>query len=380
MSLRRSVRAFAVVTSVLLLSGSGYAQHGNAKPNKGKVDHRARQARPVQLGTSGGNAGDLANGFCCSGTLGALVTNGQKRFILSNTHVFAGDSTLGGNGSVSKVGDDVNQPGLIEVGCQYIAGDIIADVSDWAPLGQFNIDAAIAEVRTGQVDSSGAILEIGTIANTTAQPFVGQAVKKSGRTTGLTRSSISGLNATVTVGYTDECAGNNLTVRYTGQILVTNKGSRFLNSGDSGSLMVEDVANNPRAVGLLYAGSSSIAIANPINAVLNHFGVTMVGGTAGAGASTAAETGPNSARGLARAIAVQERHGRELLAVPGAIGHAVGVGNSPVIKILVPEITPGARAAAPRQLEGVPVILEEVGQIRAMPICSLRAKAARGSK
>ena len=41
--------------------------------------------------------------------------------------------------------------------------------------------------------------------------------------------------------------------------------------------MVEDVATNPRAVGLLFAGSSSIAIANPIGAVLDKFGVTMVG-------------------------------------------------------------------------------------------------------
>jgi hypothetical protein len=136
--------------------------------------------------------------------------------------------------------------------------------------------------------------------------------------------------------------------------------------------MVEDVATNPRAVGLLFAGSSSIAIANPINDVLNHFGVSMVGGVASASASVA-ESGPASARGLARAIAIQERHGRELLAVPGAVGHAVGVGNSPVIEILVQQLTPRSQALAPRQLEGVPVVLEEVGEIRGMPFCSRQA-------
>jgi hypothetical protein len=244
-------------------------------------------------------------------------------------------------------------------------------VTDWAPFGQSNIDAAIAQVRPGQVRSDGAVLEIGTLANTTAQAFVGQAVKKSGRTTGLTRSSISALNATVTVGYTDECAGNTFNVTYNGQILVSNRASRFLNSGDSGSVMVEDVATNPRAVGLLFAGSSSIAVANPIDDVLNHFQVSMVGGTASA--SSALETGPTSARGLARAMAVQQRHARELLNVPGAVGHAVGVGNGGVIEILVQELTPGAQAAAPRQLEGVPVVLVEVGEIRGMPFCSKQA-------
>jgi hypothetical protein len=138
--------------------------------------------------------------------------------------------------------------------------------------------------------------------------------------------------------------------------------------------MVEDVAANPRAVGLLYAGSSSVAIANPINDVLSYFGVTMVGGVASAGTSMADETGPGSARGLAAAIAAQRRNERALLNVPGAIGHAVGAGNSPVVKILVREITPGAQRAAPRQVDGIPVVLEEVGDVRGMPFCSKKLR------
>jgi hypothetical protein len=352
--------------------GRGETVAAAGRPSPAKADHKARQARPIQLGVSGGNATDIANGFCCSGTLGALVTNGSgTQFILSNTHVFAGDSVSGGNNRVASVGDAVNQSGLIDAGCQYVAGDIVADLTDWAPFGTLNIDAAIAAVRPGQVSPDGAILEIGTIADTTAPAFVGQAVKKSGRTTGLTRSSISALNATINVGYTDECAGNNFSVQYTGQIVIGNKASRFLAGGDSGSLLVEDVATNPRAVGLLYAGSSSTAIANPIDDVLTHFNVSMVGGTASAtGAAMAAESGPTSRRGLARAIDVQQRHSRELLNVPDSVGHAVGVGNSPVIKIFVQSLTPRARAAAPRQIEGVPVVLEEVGEIKGMPFCS----------
>jgi hypothetical protein len=41
--------------------------------------------------------------------------------------------------------------------------------------------------------------------------------------------------------------------------------------------MVQDVTTNPKAVGLLFAGSSSIAVANPINEVLSFIGATMVG-------------------------------------------------------------------------------------------------------
>ena len=356
---------------VLLLGASSNAQKG--KPGGGGVSYTATQARPIKLGTSGGNALDLANGYCCSGTLGALVQKGGTQYILSNTHVFAGDFVAGGNGYVAQKNDPVNQAGLIDVGCQNDVQQHVATLSEWAPInGNDNVDAAIAQVTAGKVSSTGEILGIGTISSSTVAASVNQAVKKSGRTTGLTRSSISGVNATVNIGYSTECAGANYSKQYKGQILINNKGSRFLNSGDSGSLMVEDVNSSPRAIGLLYAGSSSIAIANPINDVLSTFQVTMVGGgAAAAGASVTEDAGQaGQARGLARAKEVQERHGRELLDVPGAVGHAIGLGNSPVIKILVDQITPGAQARAPRDLEGVPVVLEEVGQLHAMPSCA----------
>jgi hypothetical protein len=69
-------------------------------------------------------------------------------------------------------------------------------------------------------------------------------------------------------------------------------------------------------------------------------------------------------------MAIQQRHARELMNVPGAVGHAVGAGASPVLQVLVTEITGRAQAAAPRQIEGVPVVLVEVGEIKGMPFCS----------
>ena len=248
------------------------------RPSGGGVSHTARQTPPIQLGTSGGWRNDSANGFCCGGTLGSLVRIGTEQYILSNYHVLESDIVPGGNGIVAQTGDPVIQPGLIDINCTAANGQNVGTLEKRSSLPGSNVDCAIARVIPGMVNPNGSILQIGPISSQTVAAALRQAVKKSGRTTGLTRSSISGLNATINVTYDNECAGGTaFTKTFTGQIVITNKGSRFLNSGDSGSLMVEDVATNPRAVGLLYAGSSSTAIANPINEVLTFLGATMVG-------------------------------------------------------------------------------------------------------
>jgi len=246
-----------------------------AKPGGG---HTARQTPPIQLGTSGGWRFDLANGFCCGGTLGSLVSIGGQQHILSNYHVLEADIVLGGNNRIAQAGDPVIQPGLIDVNCTAANAQDVATLVKKSSLPGSNVDCAVARVIPGMVNPNGAILEIGTISRTTVGASINQAVKKSGRTTGLTRSRVSGLNATISVAYDNECAGGAaFTKTFTGQIVITNRGSKFLNSGDSGSLMVEDVTTTPRAVGLLFAGSSSTAIANPINQVLTFLGATMVG-------------------------------------------------------------------------------------------------------
>jgi len=238
----------------------------------------AKQTPPIQLGTSGGWRYDLANGYCCGGTLGSLVKKGTTQYVMSNYHVLEADIVSGGNGRVAVAGDPVIQPGLIDVACNAANAQNVATLSGIKSLPSSNVDVAIAQVISGMVRTDGAILGVGTISATTVAAFVGQKVKKSGRTTGLTRSTVSGLNATISVSYENECAGGAaFTKTFTGQILVKNRASKFLAGGDSGSLMVEDVATNPRAIGLLYAGSSTIAVANPIGQVLSFLGATMVG-------------------------------------------------------------------------------------------------------
>jgi FG-GAP-like repeat len=259
--------------------GVGVQIHLTDKFHAMNVSHTAKQTPPIQLGTSGGNSIDLANGFCCGGTLGSLVKIGSTQYILSNYHVFESDIVLGGNNTIAQTGDPIIQPGLVDVSCNKNLAQTVGTLVKKSSLPGSNVDCAIAKVVSGMVRPDGAILEIGTISNKTVGAFINQAVKKSGRTTGLTRSSVSGLNATISVVYDNECAGGTaFTKTFTGQIVIANSGNTFLNSGDSGSLMVEDVVTNPHAVGLLFAGSSTDAIANPIGQVLTFLGATMVGG------------------------------------------------------------------------------------------------------
>jgi hypothetical protein len=352
-----------------------------SKPSGPSKNHEARQQRPIQLGVSGGNATDSANGYCCSGTLGALVADlldPTKQYILSNTHVFAHDITEGDADGVAEIGDPIDQPGLVDVKCGDRPADYVAHLSEWAELKtSANVDAAIAEVLPGAVDSDGRILEVGTIAATPVPALINQRVKKSGRTTGLTSSSVTDINVTIQVRYTDECGPatdtNTFWKTFTGQIFVQNqimvhkRSSSFLAAGDSGSLMVQDLEVNPAPIGLLFAGSSTVAVANPIQDVLDFFRELLdrdidVVGVSGLGAIEADEAPPRSE--VARAKRAQERHAKALLEIPRGVGHGIGLDNGRVvIKVFVEEITDEARRAVPDSLDGVPVVLEAVGRI-----------------
>ncbi len=245
-----------------------------------KAGNTAKQTPPISMGTSGGWRYDLANGYCCGGTLGSLVTNGTTQYILSNYHVFEADIVSGGNSRVATTGDYIIQPGLIDVACNAATAQNVGTLVVRHSLPSSNVDCSIAAVISGMVRTDGAILGIGTISKTPIAAAVNMAVKKAGRTTGLTTSKISGLNATISVAYENECAGGSaFTKTFTGQIVVANKASKFLKGGDSGSLMVQNITTNPKPVGLLFAGSTSTAIANPISQVLSFLGTgwTMVG-------------------------------------------------------------------------------------------------------
>jgi hypothetical protein len=370
-------KAIFVGIIVLSLIPATWADSGPA--------HRDEQQFPIQLGTSGGNINDSSKAFCYGGTLGALVEDANgNQYILSNNHVLA-------RTNLATIGEDIIQPGLIDQSptCFKDTTDIVADLSAVIPIlfktkGTMppnSVDAAIARVRAGKVDPTGFIIDIGTPSSDTVAPSLGMAVKKSGRTTGLTNGNITAVNATIDVSY-----GSGKTARFINQIVVGS--GNFIAGGDSGSLMVEDGVPSPRAVGLLFAGGSNTAIANPIDDVLNAFGVSMVGSGPSASIigkilawvktilsvveiqAANAQLPPQASEAAVDAVRrVKERHEGRLLAIPGVIGVGVGVSEKTsrqaAIEIYVKEAGESLHRVLPKSLDGVEVKIIETGEIRA---------------
>ena len=157
-SLPENLEGIPVVTEVV----------GKIRPLAGPSSHQVRQTPPIQLGTSGGWRYDLANGYCCSGTLGSLVHVGTTQYVLSNYHVFWGDIVPGGNGRVATAADPVIQPGMVDISCNANNAQNVATLSGSGSLPSANVDVGYAQTISGMVSTNGAILEIGTISATTA--------------------------------------------------------------------------------------------------------------------------------------------------------------------------------------------------------------------
>ena len=136
--MRFGIRLLIIVAFTLMLSSPRLSMKAWRKTGQ----HRVRN---LNFGVSGGNVNDSTNRFCCSGTLGALVTDGTTSYILSNNHV------LGLSGQANP-GEDISQPGLIDTNCQTTT--IVADFTVAPELEPSNVDAAIAQLRSGQMDAT----------------------------------------------------------------------------------------------------------------------------------------------------------------------------------------------------------------------------------
>lgn len=240
--------------------------------------------RPAQPGISIGHRDITA------GTFGLLVQRNGAPFILSNNHVLA-DSNAG------RIGDPVYQPGPADGGT---ASDRIATLAEFARLdfgdnpSQCQIADAVAAWLNFVARVTGSIHRLQSIQQTAGNntmdaalaqpdapnlvtpevlglgvptgvetPALGQQVQKMGRTTGLTYGYVTQINVTVSVDY------GGRTARFTDQIITNSMSS----PGDSGSGILN---MDRRAVGLLFAGSTTVTIFTPIQRVLDHFGVEVI--------------------------------------------------------------------------------------------------------
>jgi hypothetical protein len=260
----------AVVTGKFYALAPGGKPGKPDKPGKGgngkETNPKKRFDRPVPIGVSTGNEGE-----CSAGTIGCRVKDGSGNvYALSNNHVYA----LENNAST---GSQVLQPGRYDAKpmCAVKSRDVIGTLAASEPIkfdGSDNyIDAAIARTSTADVNNATPSNGYGMPKSLPFPAVVGQAVQKYGRTSSLTKGIVTLVNVTVDVGYSSG------TARFVDQIIVVPLVGPFIQSGDSGSLLVTDPGRDP--VGLLFAGNGAgtFAVANRIDLVLAPFTVTIDG-------------------------------------------------------------------------------------------------------
>lgn len=298
-------------------------------------DEQLAQAAPVKVGTSGANANDLGAKVCCIGTLGSLWTapGVTNPVILSNNHVLD-------RSDKGVAGEAINQP--LQLACTATTAPApltIAHLTKGAPLkpvanepgkcgsstaplcghSPSNVDAAIAETVPGEVDLSGNILDLGPAGTTSIAaappsstigvPSLNEPVGKSGRTTGLTCSTITSIGLTFSIDYDATCGDTSpaFASYFTGQIVIG--GGSFSAAGDSGSLVVDTATARP--VALLYGGSPTDTVANPIQDVIAAFGanspLSVVGGADHAVSCARTATASSTQVGAQAAVVPQER-------------------------------------------------------------------------
>jgi len=227
-----------------------------------------------------------------AGTLGCLVRRGNQLFILSNNHVLA-------NVNQGRRGDPVIQPSQYDNGS---AADRVAELDDYIPIdfgddppgcqsaelvakvlnflaktggsnhrlttyqetaGLNRMDAALAKPIDASMFSP-TIHQIGPPQGSRNISLGGQ-VKKSGRTTGYTEGRIIQIDVTTAVMYGGKSA------TFTGQLMADGMSA----PGDSGSAVLD---SDNYVVGLLFAGSNTTTLINPIEPILNALNIAIMTG------------------------------------------------------------------------------------------------------
>ena len=195
-----------------------------------------------------------AGNYIFVGTLGAFVIDNatNTEMMLSNFHVMALDSNWA-------MGDTMTQPSLVDGGT--CPGGVVGALQRAVLGGQVDCAVASHTARPFTCD----IVDIGDVAGQAAAAL-GMAVRKRGRTTGLTFGTVTDISLSVTINY---CNGlGNVTLNnQIGIDVDAAQSAQFGDGGDSGSVVVDGSRN---VVGLYFAGNSTgtFGVANPIAAVL----------------------------------------------------------------------------------------------------------------
>jgi hypothetical protein len=209
--------------------------------------------RPAPSGVSVGHYSEDA------GTLGFLARHEDDLVIVSNNHVLA----LVNQG---QPGDAIVQPGQLDGGT---GADQLGTLKLFHPLdfdGRNEIDVAIAVVEEGA--ASAEIYGSGAYRAEPLEARDDMLVRKTGRTSGLTRGIVRDSHASVKLGY----RGGRV-ARLREQLIVDPRDAHpFSQGGDSGSLVVEEASGCP--IGLLCGGTPKYTVVNRIENVLDGVGLS----------------------------------------------------------------------------------------------------------
>lgn len=208
-------------------------------------DHKGRH-RPVPAGVSAGHPQITA------GTVGFVLTDGSQKFTGSNNHVYA-------NVNNASAGDAIYQPGPTDGGT---SSDQAATLEGYIQLE----DGALVDYAWGSMDVEfeNKLADYATPTGSPRRVQVGDVLKKSGRTTGVTEGTVKQVSVTVTVNY--------------GSTSYTLKDQIFADDmsdgGDSGSAALFKSDEAP--AGVIFAGNDNTSVLNQAVNVESETGLQIV--------------------------------------------------------------------------------------------------------
>lgn len=270
-----SHRGFPVRTEVTgpfkALSTQVMEAPSTSRINQESVFSRTSVVRPLVGGIS--ISALAGRRLIYAGTLG-MVTYDNR--ILSNAHVIAMNPD---NNAFLALGTTIIiQPGSLDGGrtsanrvgalAKYIPIKFSkqkAPFKNYADAAIASIDSTVARNSGDQLGSDNASFY--TVSGVPTALNQGDSVRKSGRTTGVTTSTVALTNASIWIDY----GGGNKAL-FEEQVLVNQSLSQpFIQSGDSGSCVDKD----GKFVGLAFAGSSSYAIVCKASYITTGLGISV---------------------------------------------------------------------------------------------------------
>jgi hypothetical protein len=237
-----------------------------AEPLAGVSPEREQKVRPLVGGIS---LSAYLPGQYYAGTLG-MVTYDEK--ILSNAHVIAIEP---GTAEFLDIDTPVIQPGYGDGGRSGARVGALEDYVpiDFTPGAENYADAAIGSIDYdhGDEDEESPGEQFGEGGNYWIEGLfqgtlsIGDTVRKSGRSTGVTTGQVINTNISVYVEYGDE------TARFVDQIAVAQDNWSFAGPGDSGSAVDKD----GEFVGLVFAGSENYVYINKAEYIIDELGIAV---------------------------------------------------------------------------------------------------------